>query len=110
DRCERTLTDDDVARIGDTYHGWFGSASAVAKGAVYQDIPGFCRSASLDEIRAEGYVLTPGRYVGTGASCADGEPIGDKLTRLTTQLLAALDESTKLDEAVRAQLGRVRWR
>ncbi|EUA92188.1 type I restriction/modification system DNA methylase HsdM domain protein [Mycobacterium ulcerans str. Harvey] len=48
--------------------------------------------------------------MGTGASWADGEPIGDKLTRLTTQLLAALDESTKLDEAVRAQLGRVRWR
>lgn len=74
DRAERALGDDDVARIGDTYHAWSGSRSAAAKGLVYEDVPGFCRSVSLDEIRSSEYALTPGRYVGAPATEADGEP------------------------------------
>ena len=54
DRAERALTDEEIARIGDTYRAW------LAKSAGYQDVPGFCKSATLDDIRAAGYVLTPG--------------------------------------------------
>ncbi|OBH02270.1 MULTISPECIES: N-6 DNA methylase [unclassified Mycobacterium] len=108
DRAERALSDADVARIGDTYHAWCGSQSAAAKGLTYHDVPGFCRSASLDEIRAAGYALTPGRYVGPPAAADDGEPVEQKVARLTGDLLAALDESARLDMVVREQLERLR--
>jgi type I restriction enzyme M protein len=108
DRSERALSDAEVARIGDAYHAWCGSKSAIAKGLSYQDVPGFCRSASLEEIRAAGYTLTPGRYVGPPAAEDDGEPVGEKIARLTGDLLAALDESARLDKVVRDQVGRLR--
>ena len=108
DRAERTLARADVARIGDAYHAWCGSASATVKGTNYEDVPGFCKSASLDEIRSAGYALTPGRYVGAPAAVDDGEPVDDKIARLTKDLLAALDESARLDGIVREQVERLR--
>jgi len=106
DRAERTLTDAEIARITGTYHTWCGPSPAIAEDIAYQDVPGFCRSVSLDEIRAAGYVLTPGRYVGAAEDADDGEPVDDKITRLTGDLLAALDESARLDRVVRDQVGR----
>ena len=108
DRAERALTRAEVTRIGDTYHAWCQSASATAKGLSYEDVPGFCKSISLDEIRAAGYVLTPGRYVGAPAVVDDAEQIDDKIARLTKNLLAALDESARLDGVVREQVERLR--
>jgi len=107
DRAERALTNEEAVRIGDTYHAWVGSGSA-AKGLTYQDVPGFCKSASLDDIRAAGYALTPGRYVGAPTAEDDGEPVDEKVARLTHDLLAALDESARLDEVVREQVERLR--
>ncbi len=108
DRSERALTNGEVVRIGDTYHAWRGSKSAAAKGLTYQDVPGFCISASLDDIAAAGYPLTPGRYVGAPAAEDDGEPVDAKIARLTKDLLAALDESARLDKVVREQVERLR--
>ncbi len=108
DRAERVLSDEDVVRIGDTYHAWCGSRSAIAKGRTYQDIPGFCSSVSLDDIRAAGYALTPGRYVGPPTTADDGEPLDARIARLTGDLLAALDESARLDALVREQVERLR--
>jgi type I restriction enzyme M protein len=108
DRAERALTNEEIVRIGDTYHAWCGSESAAAKGTTYQDVPGFCRSASLDDIRAAGYTLTPGRYVGAPAATDDGEPVDEKIARLTKDLLAALDESARLDKVVRELVERLR--
>jgi type I restriction enzyme M protein len=107
-RAERALSNEEVVRIGDTYHAWCGSASAAAKGIIYQDVPGFCRSVKLDEVRAAGYALTPGRYVGAPAAEDDGEPVDEKIARLTKDLLVALDESARLDAVVREQVERVR--
>ncbi len=107
DRAERALTDGEVARIGDTYHAWCGSSSAVGKGIVYEDIPGFCKSVSLNEIAAAGYPLTPGRYVGAPATEADAEPADEKIARLTADLLTALDESARLETVVRQQVRRL---
>ena len=109
DRAERALTDEEIVRIGDTYHAWCGSASAVAKGIAYEDIPGFCKSVSLDDIRAAGYPLTPGRYVGVPARpTTTREPVDAKIARLTKDLLAALDESARLETVVREQVERLR--
>jgi type I restriction enzyme M protein len=108
DRAERALTDDEVVRIGDTYHAWCESASAVAKEITYQDVPGFCKSVSLDDIRTAGYPLTPGRYVDAPVTEDDREPIDAKITRLTADLLGALDESARLESAVRQQVERLR--
>ncbi|KLO34482.1 restriction endonuclease subunit M [Mycobacterium nebraskense] len=108
DRAERALTHEEVVRIGDTYHAWRGSESAAAKGITYQDVPGFCGSASLGDIAAAGYTLTPGRYVGPPTAADDGEPADQKIARLTGDLLAALDESARLEGVVRQQLERLR--
>ncbi|CQD11299.1 type I restriction/modification system DNA methylase HsdM [Mycobacterium lentiflavum] len=105
DRAQRALTDEEVIRISDTYHAWSGSPSA--KSAIYEDIPGFCKSASLDDIAAAGYLLTPGRYVGTPTAAQDAEPADEKIARLTRDLLAALDESARMETVVREQVRRL---
>lgn len=108
ERAERELTDQEIVRIGDTYHAWRGSGSAAAKGIAYQDIPGFCASVSLDDIAAAGYPLTPGRYVGAPATEDDAEPAEARIARLTGDLLSALDDSARLEGVVRHQLERLR--
>jgi type I restriction enzyme M protein len=64
-------------------------------------VPGFCKSAKLDEIREHGYVLTPGRYVGAEEVEDDGEPFEEKMTRLVTELNEQFAESAKLEAAIR---------
>ena len=100
DRAERSFSDADISRIADSYHDWRG------RGA-YEDVPGFCYSATVEEIAAADYALTPGRYVGAAAAEEDGEPIEEKIARLTTELYAQFDESERLAGVVREQLGRV---
>ena len=108
DRAERALSDEDIARIAGTFHAWRGTASAAEAGLTYDDVPGFCRSATLAEIKDAGYALTPGRYVGAAEAEDDGEPIDAKIERLRGELLAAFDESARLEKIVREQLERVR--
>lgn len=107
DRAERALTDEEIVRIGDTFHAWRGAESAAKKGLTYEDIPGFCKSATLAEIKAADYALTPGRYVGAAEVEDDGEPIDAKIERLRKELLAAFDESARLEKLVRDQLERL---
>ncbi|MDT0499124.1 N-6 DNA methylase, partial [Algiphilus sp. W345] len=70
------------------------------KGRPYTDIPGFCKSATLDEIRKHGHVLTPGRYVGAEAAKEDGEPFADRIQRLSTQWREQQQEAARLDAAI----------
>ena len=86
DRVHRELTDEDIARIADTYHAWRGTDENAGRGRATQDEPGFCHSATLDDIRAHGHVLTPGRYVGAAEVEDDGEPFEEKLKRLVETL------------------------
>ena len=79
-----------------------GARSAPGEG--YQDLPGFCKSATLDEIRKHGHVLTPGRYVGAEAVEDDGEPFDEKMKRLTATLREQQVEAAKLDAAIAANL------
>ncbi|WP_226437881.1 class I SAM-dependent DNA methyltransferase [Rhodococcus yananensis] len=105
DRAERALSDDDIAKIAGTFHAWRGTESA--KGVEYEDEPGFCYSATLAEIKDADYALTPGRYVGAAPLEDDGEPIEEKIARLTKELYEQFDESARLQAVVREQLGRV---
>ena len=93
-----------MQKIANTFRTWRGRSSAEGE---YEDIPGYCKSVSLDEIREADYALTPGRYVGFAEEEEDGEPIDEKIARLTAELTAALDESARLDTVVREQLGRL---
>ena len=71
---------------------------------IYRDIPGFCKSATLDEIRKHGHILTPGRYVGAERQADDGEPFEVKMERLTTRWREQQEEAKKLDAAITANL------
>ena len=99
DRTHRELTDDDIARIADTYHAWRNKGSRR-----YRDVPGFCKSATLDEVRHHGHVLTPGRYVGADPTPDDGEPFEEKMARLTAQWREQQAEATRLDAAIEENL------
>jgi type I restriction enzyme M protein len=72
--------------------------------AVYRDIPGFCKRATLEDIRKHGHVLTPGRYVGAEAAEDDGEPFDEKMKRLTATLREQQAKAAKLDAAIAANL------
>jgi type I restriction enzyme M protein len=106
DRAERALSDEDIAQIAGTFHAWRGIESDAAP-AEYSDVPGFCRSATLAEIKASDYALTPGRYVGAAEVADDGELIGEKLVRLRVELEAQFAESARLAEVVREHLVRL---
>lgn len=96
DRTHRELTDEDIARIANTYHAWRGEPAA----GEYHDVPGFCKSATLDEIRQHGHVLTPGRYVGVEPQEDDDEPFEEKMRRLVAQLREQQAEARRLDEEI----------
>ena len=100
DRTHRELTDSEITRIADTYHAWRSEEDA----GTYNDVPGFCKSAGIEEVRRHGHVLTPGRYVGTEPAEDDGEPFSDKMARLTAQWREQQAESARLDAAIEENL------
>jgi type I restriction enzyme M protein len=100
DRTHRELTDEEIARIARTYHAWRGETDA----GEYADMPGFCKSAKLDEIRKHGHVLTPGRYVGAEAQEDDGELFAEKMKRLAATLRDQQAEAARLDTSITANL------
>jgi len=101
DRVHRELTDEDIATIAGTYHAWRGDLMA----GIYEDRPGFCKSAATSEIADHGYVLTPGRYVGAEEVEEDGEPFEEKMARLVAELDAQFRESARLETEIRKNLG-----
>ena len=96
DRTHRELTDDDTVLIAETYHAWRGEEGA----GEYADTPGFCKSATLEEVRGHGHVLTPGRFVGAEAKEDDGEPFEEKMKRLVDQLRQQQTEGAALDATI----------
>lgn len=97
DRVLRDFTADDIQKIANTFHAW-------QQGDGYEDIPGFCYSAKLEDVRKHEHVLTPGRYVGAAEQEDDGEPFTDKMQRLTTQLAEQFAESAKLEAEIKKNL------
>ncbi len=100
DRVHRELSDEEIAKIAGTYHAWRGDKNA----GDYADVPGFCKAATLDDIRKHGHVLTPGRYVGAAVAEEDDEPFEEKMKRLAVMLRQQQAEAAKLDAAIAANL------
>lgn len=144
-RTQKELTEEDVARIADTYHNWRSDGTSVAGLARvqassdpppksgdsgyedtsvaglarvqastdplpksgdsgYADQPGYCKSATLEEIRKHDFVLTPGRYVGAAPLEDDGIPFETKMTEMSQTLYQQMEESSKLDKVIRKNL------
>jgi len=99
-RRTRELTEEDIRKIADTYHNW------KKDDGSYQDVPGFCKSASLDEVRTLDYVLTPGRYVGLPDE-EDDFDFEERVKTLTAELKAQMEEGAKLDERIKENLAKV---
>jgi type I restriction enzyme M protein len=100
DRTRRELTDNEIQKIADTYHAWRGEPTA----GEYADVPGFCKSAALEDICTHGYVLTPGRYVGAAEQEGDSETFEEKMVRLSQQWRDHRDAAVNLDAAIEANL------
>ena len=98
DRTHRELTEDDIARIADTYHAWRDRSDD------YEDVPGFCKAATLEEVARHDFVLTPGRYVGAEPQPDDGEPFEEKMTRLAAQWREQQAEAARLDAEISTNL------
>jgi type I restriction enzyme M protein len=96
-RVLRELTEDEITQIAGTFHAWRGKDKKS-----YEDVPGFCMSASLDDIRSHGHILTPGRYVGAEDVEDDGEPFESKMPRLLAKLGDQFAESRKLERAIKS--------
>jgi type I restriction enzyme M protein len=96
-RKHRELTDEESTKIYETYHAWRDNNN-------YQDQDGFCKSASLEEVRAQDYVLTPGRYVGLEEFEDDGIPFEEKMGKLTSELSELLKKSDDIQKKIRDSL------
>lgn len=94
----RELSKDEILKIADTYHSYQNDAN-------YEDILGYCKKATLEEIQANDCILTPGRYVGIEEQADDGVPFEEKMTRLTQELSKQFEESHKLEEEIKKNLG-----
>ena len=103
DRRHRELTQENIKKIADTYHAWRGEPIEGQK-IEYQDIAGFCKAVKLEEIRKQGHILTPGRYVGTEEEVDDEEGFEEKMQSLSAELALQIRESQKLDEAIKSNL------
>jgi len=97
-RKNRELTTEDIKKISDTYHTW------RTKGGKYEDIKGYSKSAKIEEVEKNGFVLTPGRYVGSDYVEEDDEVFEEKMKRLTVELDVQFKESKELEERVRKNL------
>ncbi|EAC2243909.1 SAM-dependent DNA methyltransferase [Listeria monocytogenes] len=99
DRRHRELTEEDISKISETYHEWRNIDGE------YEDIKGFCKSASIEDIREHEYVLTPGRYVGIEDIEDDGIPFDEKMESMTAELAELFAKSRHLEDEIRKNLG-----
>lgn len=104
-RRNRELSDNDIVKITTTYHNWRSSAGSEGNGE-YKDIPGFCKSTTLDDVRAKDYVLTPGRYIGLADDEEDFD-FEERFTRLKAELEKQMAEEEELNARIRENLTRI---
>ncbi len=99
-RSQKELNDEDIAAIGEIYHNWR-SKDWENK---YKDMPGLCKSASLEEVRKNNFVLTPGRYIDFKEEEDDGEVFEDKMKKLTSELKEQMNKASQMDTIIKENL------
>lgn len=99
DRKHRDFTDEDIQKLADTFE-------AFQNGSL-EDVKGFCAMVAINDIAKQGYILTPGRYVGIEEQQMDEEPFEEKMKRLTTELSGMFEKSHELEEEIRRKLGAI---
>lgn len=97
-RRNKEFSDIDIARFTDTYHAW------CNVDGQYENIPGFCKAATLDEVQKNKHVLMPGRYVGIEPEADDGIPFDVKMKTLTTKLAEQFARGSELEKNIRENL------
>ncbi|HHK8419468.1 TPA: type I restriction-modification system subunit M [Vibrio parahaemolyticus] len=102
DRVLRDFTRDDVQKVADLYHAW--KTGEEVNGVAYEDQAGFCKSATLEDIKKHDFVLTPGRYVGATEELDDGIPFAEKMATLTAKLSKQFTESATLEAEIKKNL------
>jgi type I restriction enzyme M protein len=100
DRVHRDLADEDIETITDTYHNW-------RKGNGYEDVKGYCKSATIEEIQKHKHVLTPGRYVGIPDEEDDGIPFEEKMADLSATLKEQMEKEAELNKEIKDQLSNI---
>src|SRR5690606_1469100 len=103
-RKQRELTDIDISKVAETYHNWRSSERFVTD---YKDIPEFCKSADIEAIRKNNYILTPGRYIDFKAVEDDGVAFEEKMQTLTSTLAEQMRKANELDEAIKTNLAKI---
>jgi type I restriction enzyme M protein len=96
-RVLRVLTEDDIAKIADTVQAW-------KTGEDYEDVAGFCKSASLEDIEKNGFVLTPGRYVGNAEQEATTTNFNDTLSQHIASYIRLRGEAEQLEISISRNL------
>ncbi|MEQ9167457.1 MAG: class I SAM-dependent DNA methyltransferase [Fulvivirga sp.] len=102
-RKQKELDEKDIAKISDKYHNW----RSKEQYADYKDVAGFCKSANIQDIRKNNYILTPGRYIDFKEASEDGIPFDEKMGTLTKLLKEQMDQSKGLDEAIKENLAKI---
>jgi type I restriction enzyme M protein len=102
-RRQRELSETDIARIADTYHAW----RETGWEEKYKDIPGFCKAATIGDVRKNNHILTPGRYIDFKEAEADGEAFEEKMRQLTATLKTQMQQAAVLDEAIKENLKKI---
>jgi type I restriction enzyme M protein len=129
-RKQKELSEKDIAKISDTYHNWRKTSEPVINNDLsddldlkeeksdqsfnqknhssdYTDIPGFCKSANIQDVRKNNYILTPGRYIDFKEVAEDGIAFDDKMQMLSLALSAQMQKANELDEAIKVNLQKI---
>lgn len=108
-RKNRDLTPEDITQFSSTYHNWRNPDDVIASGETYKDIPGFCKSATIEEVKAKDYVLTPGRYIGL-ADDEDDFNFGERFNFLKDELKKQLAEEDQLNKTILTNLSKIKYK
>jgi type I restriction enzyme M protein len=103
-RKQKELSEKDIAKISDTYHNWRSKADFEAN---YKDVAGFCKSANIQDVRKNNYILTPGRYIDFKEVEEDGIAFDEKMSTLTQTLKQQMQKANALDEAIKNNFNKI---
>jgi len=105
-RKQKELSDKDIAKISDTYHKWRSKEFETE----YKDVAGFCKSANIQDVRKNNYILTPGRYIDFKEVAEDGIVFDHKMKHLTSTLKEQMQKAVSLDNEIKMNLEKIGYK